>query len=167
MSLEDELTSGIDPKFIKIKNNYVELQSPSVNECARKCFSMSACDMFEFTQINSPRCRMFPHFSLKNYQFNQITNSQPNNTIYVLQCSTSVENILIDNDLELLPKNGSNWIFDGSNPVLRQYLDIEQFSTVLSQRRYYLNSDGGTRMTTNLSTKDLPMNISDGFPMVS
>ena len=69
----------------------------------RNCLLGSACDMFVLDQ-NSTNCYMMPHKRVKNAKNpNQII-EQPGSTdnhmyhMYILQCTTSQENILKNNE---------------------------------------------------------------------
>ena len=66
----------------------------------RHCLLGSACDMFVLDQT-SKKCYMMPHNRLKNAQNpNQLIeqSGSPDTHMYILQCTTSQENILKNNE---------------------------------------------------------------------
>ena len=100
--MDDLLNSDVSPiQDIYQKKNLIKFYSQiSAMECARKCFISSACDMFEHTASNGP-CNLFPYLSFKDKSWSTFTEITLKNTaIFILQCSTALENIIVGNTFD-------------------------------------------------------------------
>lgn len=117
-SLDDFETSGIDNQ--KLLEKYAMVSSTaSLEGCTRLCFFGSGkkiidfvnlfvgllsipfrsvgCDMVEFDPVTSI-CRFFPHLTLKSEVWFHVVQENTPTDMFILQCSTSQENILYNND---------------------------------------------------------------------
>ena len=65
-TLEEILHSDFQPDDIYLERNYLlTMTNKPIHDCSKKCFTMSACDMFEY-EFDTKTCKMLPHLSLKD-----------------------------------------------------------------------------------------------------
>ena len=115
--------STISEKDVEMLKHVAVRPGASVAECASWCFlspgtpirasqvvcyqvfmiffiDFAACDMFSF-DTDSSTCTYTPNIDLKSSPFYAVTSAKANHSaaVFILQCDTSMENILINSDL--------------------------------------------------------------------
>ncbi|XP_059089354.1 uncharacterized protein LOC131885346 [Tigriopus californicus] len=101
--LDNYELGGVSETLLRTKHQRETVLSnqTTLEECSRLCWLGSGCDIFEYDSALKS-CRFHPHTTLKQElwsKFAQYT-SQPTTALYVLECSESQENILIESDPE-------------------------------------------------------------------
>ena len=153
-----------------IKRNDLEtVEVKSVHDCSRKCLTMSACDMFEY-KSDKKQCRMFPYLSLKDESWHHFAKSGGRDrSIFVLQCSTALEDLMVGNDFEPGTSQKGKWKFHGDTAEAIQHDYLEESLDLLSSAQYFLrvSSDGITNnrmgMETTITEADLPLGMNNNF----
>ena len=101
-TLEEILHSDLQPNDIYLERNYLlTMTNKPIHDCSKKCFTMSACDMFEY-EFDTKTCKMLPHLSLKDEVWTNfaVSTNDRKFAIFIHQCSTALEDIAIGNDFE-------------------------------------------------------------------
>ena len=167
-SLEEILHSGQERNDLDMRNSLETFDVNSIHDCTRKCLTMSACDMIEHN-FDRKHCRMFPYLSLKDELWHSFAKSNPDHYIFVLQCSTALEDLMIGNDFEPETTQESRWTFDGDTREAIMHEHVEETLDLLSSARYFLriSSQGITSsqmgMKTTISESDLPLGMNNDF----
>ena len=169
-SLEETIHSGLDSHDLHIKRNALEIMEVnSVHDCSRKCLTMSACDMFEYN-YDLKQCRMFPYLSLKDESWHHFAKSvSKDKSIFVLQCSTALEDLMVGNDFKPGTSQVGKWKFHADTTEAMQHEYVEESLDLLSSAQYFLrvssngidNSQMG--METAITEADLPLGINNNF----
>ena len=74
---------------------------------------MSACDMFDY-EYDTETCSMLPYMSLKNERWETVTmKTSTKAAVFVLFCSTALENIAVGSDFNARSTEPGNWEFSG------------------------------------------------------
>ena len=130
---------------------------------------MSACDMFEY-KSDKKQCRMFPYLSLKDESWHHFAKSgSRDRSVFVLQCSTALEDLMVGNDFEPGTSQTGKWKFHGDTAEAIQHDYLEESLDLLSSAQYFLrvSSDGITSshmgMETTITEADLPLGMNNNF----
>ncbi|TRY78181.1 hypothetical protein TCAL_06224, partial [Tigriopus californicus] len=165
-SLDDFEMTGIDAQMLLEK--YAMISSTATLEaCTRRCYFGSGCDMVEIDPITLT-CRFYPHLGLKNEPWFTIVQDNAPTDLYVLQCSTSQENILYNNDF--WTTINAPWQVDhncskaelGLNSALNEEIG-SQTSNAMGTWDFECNTNQGFEVRATLDLDLFPLGIDQAY----
>ena len=164
-SMEELLYSNATFQDVFVKRNYVKSMEGSILYCAVQCLKMSACDMFDYDYDNEA-CSMLPHMSLKDESWETFSVKSPDNTaLFVLHCSTALENIAVGGDYNTRSTDPGDWMFTGKDLQIWHHGHLENTIQLLSLSQYFLwaSPDEIATITTTITEDVLPLGMNNDY----
>lgn len=124
--------------------------------CAMNCLLYPGCDMFSI--LNSV-CYMLPYISLKEESWTSYAIANPSSTLFVLQCSTIVENILTGSNFETMSTVPGNWTFANSKSIA--YGSTINHLIMTSWSRLFVQEVSMLR--TEITMENFPLGIDENY----